>query len=81
MGTAGSPLFSQVVMHGALQIRCALSCKRGQDDARRMRDKGGSDPTHIRAAESRTDGVAPARSASLGRVPFCASLCAYALVF
>ena len=38
-----------------------------------MCTSGGSDPTHIWTAESRTDGVAPARSGSLGRVLFCAS--------
>ena len=47
--------------------------QRGQDDARRMRDEGGSDPKNIWAAESRSNGVAPARSGSFGRIPFCAS--------
>lgn len=58
-------------MHAAK--RCSTAKSLRATAAEGLCSSGGSDPTHIWAAESRTDGVAPARSGSLGRVLFCAS--------
>ena len=55
--------------------------ERGQDDSRRMRDEGGSDPKNIGAAESRSNGVAPARSGVLAAFRFVLRIGASRLLF
>ena len=65
------PFVNASFVGGCITKWLSLVLQHGQGEARRMRDEGGSDPKCIRTAESRTDGVAPARSGSLGLVLVC----------
>jgi hypothetical protein len=70
-GHAWSPFIVAICMAQCITKLLPSILRRGQDSTRRMRGRAGATPQGVWAAESRTDGVAPARLTYLAAYQFC----------